>query len=804
MKILHAIGSLNPVYGGTTFGLRGLVTGLIGKGHETAVIVLDDPASPWLEGWPCPVYAMGTGSWPYGFNPRFEKKVHELAPNWDHVIVHGLWRYHGEAVRRACLAADVPYSIFPHGMLDGWFASAYPGKHVFKQLYWWFAQGAVLRDASAVFFTTHDEFESGRDTFRPFQARPAIAPFGIQAPSLPLNELIEAFHQRVPGLRARRTILFLGRLHPKKGCDLLINGFARWCATLPSGQQEQWHLRLVGPPESTPYFQLLQELAVQHDLLGRGLISFAGSVSGLEKWQELAQADVLALPSHQENFGVVIAEAMACRVPALISFQVNGWRQINDAGAGLVEADTVEGVVAMLARWEAMTEERRAAMREAAHDYFQTAMSAEVGVNAVLSILQKPGNEIPLQGNSASETTQGRLTEKPLQVLHVIATLAPSVGGPSFALPLMADGLQKHGVTVDVACTDDDGRHRRLPGVIAGQPVARGLHRVRYFPKQTEAYRISLPLWKWLFGHVRRYDLVHIHGLFGFASSAAGLAAWIKGVPYVIRPLGSLNRWGMKHRRPLLKKMSFLFLEKPLLDHAVFIHYTSNAEASEAARLDIGSTPVVLPLGVTADHSEPNPDPSLFWRRFPDTRDHKTILFLSRIDRKKGLDLLIEAMPLVLAAFPNALLIVAGSGDEHFIKACKGRARELGIDTSLVWCGFIDGDLKLSAFAAATLFVLPSYSENFGLAMLEAMISGLPCVASKHVALAQNAAPKNAAVFCDVAPSSIARVITDLLSDEVRRQELGRNARRLAIDEFSSDTMTRTLKTLYSVFTHRQ
>src|ERR1700677_4503086 len=170
-----------------------------------------------------------------------------------------------------------------------------------------------------------------------------------------------------------------------------------------------------------------------------------------------------------------------------------------------------------------------------------------------------------------------------MKILHVIPSLSPSDGGPSVALPLMARSLVGHGVQVDVATTNDNGPDNRLDVPLC-QRMQRDGYGVFYFRRQTRFYKASLPLSRWLSAHVADYDLVHIHALFSHASNSAARHAARRGIPYIIRPLGVLNSWGMENRRPLLKTLSFQFVEKSTLLHAAAIHYTSQAEKSEAER----------------------------------------------------------------------------------------------------------------------------------------------------------------------------------------------------------------------------
>ena len=207
---------------------------------------------------------------------------------------------------------------------------------------------------------------------------------------------------------------------------------------------------------------------------------------------------------------------------------------------------------------------------------------------------------------------------QPLRVLHVITSLSKSQGGPAVALPLLARALFKTGVDVTIVTTDDDGRGRRLP-VPLGKPVtnADGAS-VLYFPKQTEFYRFSWGLTRWLWRHVRDFDVVHIHALFTYTSTAAARIARWRGVPYVVRPLGVLNRWGMENRRRRLKRWSTRIVELPILRGAARIHYTSQQERQEAASAGAGELPsVIIPLGI--DHrvlSEP-PGTGTIFRTLP-------------------------------------------------------------------------------------------------------------------------------------------------------------------------------------------
>ena len=387
----------------------------------------------------------------------------------------------------------------------------------------------------------------------------------------------------------------------------------------------------------------------------------------------------------------------------------------------------------------------------------------------------------------------------PLRVLHVITSLSRSQGGPAVALPLLARALFKTGVAVTVVTTDDDGRGKRLPvplGVpIPGEEGATFL----YFPKQTEFYRFSWPLTRWLWRHVRDFDVVHIHALFTYTSTAAGWVARLRGVPYVVRPLGVLNHWGMQNRRRRLKRWSVRIVELPILRGAVRIHYTSKQEQLEAVRAGAGElSSVIIPLGIDTSAYRDLPAPAVFQARFPAAVGRRIVLFLSRIDVKKGLNLLLPAFKEVSRRHPDSLLVIAGDGDPAYVAALRADGERIGLGAGqILWIGSVAGMDKRAALAAATIFVLPSYSENFGIAAAEALAAGIPSVLTDQVALAADAAQTDAALIIQCNVEALTEAIHQLLNDESLCKRLGANASRMAAERFSLEAAGNSLKKLY-------
>jgi glycosyltransferase involved in cell wall biosynthesis len=383
-----------------------------------------------------------------------------------------------------------------------------------------------------------------------------------------------------------------------------------------------------------------------------------------------------------------------------------------------------------------------------------------------------------------------------LKILHVIPSLSPSQGGPSFALPLMERALADAGMEITTVTTDDDGPGRRLNTPL-GQPIRVERATRLYFRKQTEFYKCSLPLWWWLRSNVYRFDLVHVHSLFSFASTLAMSCARGHKVDYVVRPLGVLNRYGMERRRPGLKRLSFRSIESPLLRHAARLHYTSHREKQEAEQTGVRALSAVIPIGIDVARFARLPGPSRFFERFPASRGRTIILFLSRIDPKKGLELLLPAFAQAVRKRPDALLVIAGASDNGYLARLHELARSLHLENSVLWTGRLDDADKLSALAASTAFVLPSLSENFGVALVEALAAGLPCIATSGVAVADDIRERDAGLVSAAEVSSISLALERLLADHALRARVGANARQLAVDRFSLEAMGTALSQLY-------
>jgi glycosyltransferase involved in cell wall biosynthesis len=357
----------------------------------------------------------------------------------------------------------------------------------------------------------------------------------------------------------------------------------------------------------------------------------------------------------------------------------------------------------------------------------------------------------------------------------------------------MARGQAERGLEVHVVTTDDNGPGRlAAPG---GAPLVEEGVSYWIFPRQTRFYTCSCPLARWLLRHVAEFDLVHIHALFSFASVVAAVCAKRRGVPYIVRPLGTLNQWGMRERRPWLKRLSFRLIESRILKGSAGVQYTSEQEALEARQLGVIHGPFILPNPVDL--------PASMCKRggFRAAYPHMAagaplVLFLSRLDRKKGLDLLLAAFARVRGNHPEATLVIAGDGDSAFIAGLKRHSQRLGLDAGVLWAGFLQGEEKLAVLADADVFVLPSYSENFGVAVVEAMAAGIPVIVSDQVGIHREIAKAQAGLVVKCSVEELVCALERTVADAPLRARMAARAMELA-KQFSAEIIARRLAEVY-------
>jgi len=360
MHILHVVATINPEAGGSSEALR-MVLDHAPLGCTSEVVTQDDPDAPSLQGFPCPIHALGPKKSAFRRNRKLLRWLHENWHRFDGVLLHGLWTYEGIATRKV-FAGRRPYVVFPHGTLDPSFNNASPPTRAKRSIYWLLAEYWNLRGAHRVLFTTHAEATLAEQTFRLRKWNSAVIPFGANRPPEDGPALQSAFYWKLPQMRDRRFMLFLGQIHRTKGCDLLIQSFIKLAASDP-----ELHLMVAGPDPQGWSAELKQKVA---NAGLRDRVHWPGMLHNDVKWGAFYASEVFILPSHQENFGRDVVEAMSCGLPALLSEKVNIAPDIAAAGAAYMELDTQQGTDNLMRRWIETPTAERGAMSIRAQELF--------------------------------------------------------------------------------------------------------------------------------------------------------------------------------------------------------------------------------------------------------------------------------------------------------------------------------------------------------------------------------------------------------------------------------------------------
>ena len=382
-----------------------------------------------------------------------------------------------------------------------------------------------------------------------------------------------------------------------------------------------------------------------------------------------------------------------------------------------------------------------------------------------------------------------------MRVLHVIPAVAARYGGPSEAVVRTCRALEAAGVQVSIVATDADGQGR-LPVACGEWTRYQGVS-ARFFPRQwSEAFKYSWPLAGWLRKHVCEYDLVHIHAVFSHSSMAAAAAARRARVPYMVRPLGSLNPWAL-NQKPASKRILWVVGIGNMLRRASAIHCTSQSEKVHAERAIGRKTGVVVPLGAELTALNPGEIPD--FRASGEIVHQPYILAMGRLHPVKGLDVLITAfLDLVRQTkFSNWLLIIAGDGEPKYVESLKRLAANHPRGAAVVFTGWLAGEEKVAALRNASLFAMPSHQENFGIAAFEAMAHGVPVVVSLQTDVATEVRTARSGWVFDLTASNLKDTLSVALSDEFERSERGVNAKLLVSSHYTWQAVADRLIDVY-------
>ncbi|WP_234736939.1 glycosyltransferase [Tellurirhabdus bombi] len=414
MNILRVIASMDPSTGGPCQGIRNSISALKEVGIQNEVVSLDDPSVAFPIKDAFPIHKLGPSKKPWNHSPKLAPWLLDNLGRFDAVIVHGLWQYHSYATQKAVQTfrrqskrnqqekSKMPkLFVMPHGMLDPYFQRA-PGrklKAIRNWVYWKLIEARVVNQADGLFFTCEEELRLARTTFNPYHPKKEInVGYGVPEPKLCTPALLEAFLNKLPVLRGQPYFLFLSRLHDKKGVDLLINAYAdvvekttKLSSISDAKVSTDTHnsfprLVIAGPGKETPYGQKLQDLVNSNPQIS-DKVFFPGMLTGDDKWSAFYGCEAFVLPSHQENFGISVVEALACGKPVLISDQINIWREIDSFKGGIVQPDTQVGTTQLLDNWLNLAKTEELVMGRQARATYESYFAIEPAANRLVEAI---------------------------------------------------------------------------------------------------------------------------------------------------------------------------------------------------------------------------------------------------------------------------------------------------------------------------------------------------------------------------------------------------------------------------------
>ena len=366
MKVLRVVSSMDPQYGGVVEAIHQSAMEF-SRDEVMDVLCADAPNSTWiLKEKNYAIHAVGKGVTPYWIQFNLLLWLWRNAKNYDVVILDGLWQFlswGGYLLK----FQKIPYCVFVHGMLDPYFTKSIK-KYLKKLPFWFLVERQVIAMAVATIFTSKEEESLAAQSFPLYVTSSQVSVLGVRGNTEAPDSLCAEFLESYPILRNVRMALFLGRIDKKKGIDMLIDALS-----LLDKVPSDFVLAIAGPDN----VGLKADLEKRIDSLGLSdRIFWLGMLNGNVKWGAYHAAEVFVLPSHQENFGIVVAESLSTGTPVLITDKVNIWREV--LGCGFVESDDLLGVRRLFEQWFSLSLDERVVMKGKALDCYNKKFSADV------------------------------------------------------------------------------------------------------------------------------------------------------------------------------------------------------------------------------------------------------------------------------------------------------------------------------------------------------------------------------------------------------------------------------------------
>ena len=382
-----------------------------------------------------------------------------------------------------------------------------------------------------------------------------------------------------------------------------------------------------------------------------------------------------------------------------------------------------------------------------------------------------------------------------MRILFITPSYKPAYiyGGPAVSVSELAEALAVTGHTVTVYTTTANGREE-LP-VKTGQPIDVNGVTVFYFKRQTGDHtHVSFGLWNKLRKTASKYEVVHLQSWWSILIIGAAAICRLKACWYIVSPRGMLSAYSFQRQNSKAKKIIHRLAGHYLLKKS-YLHATTRLEWDDCMQVNQSWKGFVLPNLVRL----PEKISSV---TFPEREDERLVFgFLSRIDPKKGIEMLMEALAETKCTYQ---LKIAGAGEEEYIASLKKLAKDLKIDSKIEWCGWMKGESKFQFLQSVDVFVLTSYNENFANTVIEALGVGTPVFLSKRVGLADFVQKNEVGWVCDTDVASIRTVVQRIFAERSKLQAMRKNAPVLIQKEFNKINLANQYNDAYEQCAERK
>ena len=377
-----------------------------------------------------------------------------------------------------------------------------------------------------------------------------------------------------------------------------------------------------------------------------------------------------------------------------------------------------------------------------------------------------------------------------MKVLQVVPSLAPEWGGPVKVVNELAGALEAIGVSSEIISAQ--GRRVGNPETVTND-IPIHLFETGPLARLWTAHTPGLK--KTLARKIPDFDLVHIQELWHYPGYIASKIARSRNVPYIVTIHGELNEWNLQQKR-LKKQIYMTAIQRGILQKSAALHAITQAESNRIRQLEIETPVAMIPNGIHTEEFENLPDRSQFVSRYPELENRLIVLFLGRIQQKKGLDILAQAFGNLVRTRHDVRLVVAGPDEDNTLTEIKTILKSQGALEKAVFPGMLTGEQKLEALSAADIFALTSYSEGFSVALLEALSAGLPLVITDECNFPE-VGDSRAGFVVRPNDSETASALMSLLDSADLRREMSENARRLVRSNYTWERIAEKMFTLY-------